>query len=250
MKLNKKIEKWKRSYRKRFSKRNPAYYYVKRLLGNNQPVIFDVGANVGNITSEYLKDFPKAKIYCFEPNPIIFRDLHFRFKEDSRVQCLELGLSNNERSKTLNCNANADTSSFLDISPNADDIWQLKNTFQRVDQKIVSCSTLDKICKDKKIDSIDLLKLDCQGFERFVLQGGVRLLSNLKIKLIYTEVSFLETYQNQTKFHELLALLEKYNFELFNLYDQVERSAQIIQADALFINNVHKSKIINFKSIL
>ena len=39
----------------------------QRNLINNNPVIFDVGANRGDTTSKYLKLFPNATIIAFEP---------------------------------------------------------------------------------------------------------------------------------------------------------------------------------------
>ena len=45
---------------------------------NNQkhPVVFDCGANVGQTTSDYLRRFPKAEIYAFEPSPLVLPELH------------------------------------------------------------------------------------------------------------------------------------------------------------------------------
>ena len=41
-------------------------------------VIFDVGANVGDVTKEYSAMFPNSKIYCFEPVPNTFKELKNR----------------------------------------------------------------------------------------------------------------------------------------------------------------------------
>jgi tRNA G46 methylase TrmB len=39
------------------------------LLGKDDPVILEIGANDGGHTALFLELFPKAKIYAFEPDP-------------------------------------------------------------------------------------------------------------------------------------------------------------------------------------
>ena len=39
------------------------------LIGKDDPVIIEVGANIGQTTMEFIKKIPNAKIYCFEPDP-------------------------------------------------------------------------------------------------------------------------------------------------------------------------------------
>src|SRR3989344_6803761 len=42
---------------------------IKELLGKEDPVILDIGANDGDDTVEFLQHFKKAKVYSFEPHP-------------------------------------------------------------------------------------------------------------------------------------------------------------------------------------
>jgi FkbM family methyltransferase len=42
---------------------------VKYLVGKSNPVIVEVGANVGQTTAKFLEEMPAATIYCFEPDP-------------------------------------------------------------------------------------------------------------------------------------------------------------------------------------
>src|ERR1043165_3918927 len=42
---------------------------LKPLIGKDDPVIIEVGANVGQTTEEFLREMPGSKIFCFEPEP-------------------------------------------------------------------------------------------------------------------------------------------------------------------------------------
>lgn len=42
---------------------------IKYLVGKRNPVILEVGANIGQTTHKFLQEMPEATIYCFEPDP-------------------------------------------------------------------------------------------------------------------------------------------------------------------------------------
>lgn len=250
MKFQKNIEKWKRSFRKRFSNRNPAFYYKKKLIDKKNPLIFDVGAHIGNTAMEYLKDFPLAEIHCFEPHATSFNIMRDRLSENANLKFHNLAFSNKNETRSLNCNKSSDTNSFLKFSDDANQLWGSDDLFVSCLQNEVQCSTLDHFCFENKIERIDVLKLDCQGFEKHILEGSNQMLALQKINLIFTEVSFREIYENQTQFHEISSFLEENNFELFNFYDNIVKSAQLIQADALFINKDFKKNVPSLANFL
>ena len=165
MNYRKIIEKWKRSYRKRFYSQNQANYYKKKLLGIHNPVIFDVGAYVGNTAAAYLKVFPHAEIYCFEPYLNTYELLESKFRRFENVITINEALSSEISEKAMLVNKSNDTNSFLEFSGNANDIWQNNNQFETKGKCNVLCNTLDNFCASKRIDQIDLLKIDCQGSE-------------------------------------------------------------------------------------
>ena len=235
MSYRKFIEKWKRSFRKRFSSQNQANYYKKKLLGIPDPKIFDVGAHVGNTAAAYLKVFPHAEIYCFEPYLTSYKLLESKFKRVDNVITINEALSSEISEKTMFVNKSNDTNSFLEFSGNANEIWQNNNQFQTNEKCKVACNTLDNFCASKRIEQIDLLKIDCQGSEKFVLEGARKLLSYTK--LVYIETNFVEVYKNCTKPSEIFSIIESHGLEFFNLFDSVNRSGQIIQSDMLFVSS-------------
>lgn len=65
--------------------------YLQKLVGKAAPVILEIGANDGSHTLEFLKLFPNARIYAFEPDPRAFA----KFKAnvtDPRVSVFEMAI--------------------------------------------------------------------------------------------------------------------------------------------------------------
>ncbi|WP_236097190.1 FkbM family methyltransferase, partial [Dolichospermum planctonicum] len=90
-----------------------------------------------------------------------------------------------------------------------------------INTEIISVKTIDDFLLSSKIDNIDLLKIDTEGYELQVLKGAEQSLKNNKIKLILAE----STIQSDDKFHTNLntlnRYLENYNFKITAIYDQV-----------------------------
>lgn len=68
----------------------------------NIEIIFDVGANLGFVTLEFLNYFPKAKVYAFEPSNKNFKLLERAVKSHkNRVKLFKIGLYSETTTKKL-----------------------------------------------------------------------------------------------------------------------------------------------------
>ncbi len=81
----------------------------------------------------------------------------------------------------------------------------------------VPTMTLDHYCQIYNVGNIDILKIDVQGSELGVLQGAEKLLQKGMIKLIYSEVTLAETYENQARFIDIMSYLNKFNYEIWDI---------------------------------
>jgi FkbM family methyltransferase len=63
------------------------------LLGKDDPVILEIGANDGGHTALFLELFPKAKIYAFEPDPRACQKFQERLGNDPRVVLEKIAIS-------------------------------------------------------------------------------------------------------------------------------------------------------------
>ncbi len=101
----------------------------------------------------------------------------------------------------------------------------------------VDVRQLDQTCRALKLDRIDLLKTDTEGYDLEVLQGASRLLAEQRITLVLAEVSFAGDTSRHTPFPPLQGLLQDYGFDLVGFYHQshFRRLSTLDYCDALFI---------------
>jgi hypothetical protein len=78
---------------------------------------------------------------------------------------------------------------------------------KKIGEVEITVTTLDLFCQQEKIESIDLLKTDCQGFDLRVMQGAKKMLSERRIKIIQCESLFVSEYEGQGWFYDLLHFL-------------------------------------------
>ena len=69
---------------------------------------------------------------------------------------------------------------------------------------------LDNYCEEKKINKIDLLKIDTEGHEYFVIKGSTNTLT--KIKYIYFEHHYDDMLKKDYTFSDVHDLLKKHDF--------------------------------------
>jgi hypothetical protein len=81
--------------------------------------------------------------------------------------------------------------------------------------------SLTEFCEYFKIDKIDILKIDTQGFEREVLMGATKLLEQGRVSAVVCELLFAPLYKGQCRPGEVIDLLGKFGFDVFDFYDFV-----------------------------
>ncbi|MBI3881329.1 MAG: FkbM family methyltransferase [Verrucomicrobia bacterium] len=212
-----------------------AFAEQTRLLGD-RPVrtVFDVGAFVGKTAAAYRRCFPDATIHCFEPSETTGRVLRENTRGDAKILVHALAMAERAGTAGFQCNQSAATNSLLKTAAGAERHWGAArlDTQQTVR---VEATTLDEFCRAQNVDELDVLKLDIQGAELNALRGGAGLLSARKIRLIYTEVILVPTYEGQVQLDELLAWLRARGYALHNFYNFAYRGGRLLQCDAIFV---------------
>jgi hypothetical protein len=89
---------------------------MAKYLHNDSPVVFDVGANVGQSISKFRSQFPQCIIHSFEPSPTTFKMLSQQASDLKDVNLWNCGLGSVSGQTTFLENSNSDMSSFLPIS--------------------------------------------------------------------------------------------------------------------------------------
>lgn len=204
----------------------------KGLIKNEKPVIFDIGANRGNITAKYLEYFPKATLFAFEPFPGSFQQLKNRFSSNEKVHCYEKAVASVKGFKDFFVNKNVDTNSLL--RPQKTGLSSDKQV-NNVTTIKVEAIVLDQFCISEGIARIDILKMDIQGGELDALKGLEKMLSKSAIDLIYSEVYFIEQYEEQPLFHDISKLLCKYGYHLQDIYNPIYGKGNLAWSDVIFV---------------
>jgi FkbM family methyltransferase len=215
-------------------------YDIQRFLPRNcVSVIFDVGANVGQSTEAFLKDFSGAKIYSFEPSSKLFRRLESKFANHPRVLCFNIGFSSTPGSAELD-------------HTSAETMYHIKREkppeFEVIGGEKVYLDTIDKFCSQSKISHIDFLKIDTEGYDQEVLLGATEMMKESRVCCLQAECSLSPENKFHADFFDICALLFQLKYRLFGIYEQVpswnRRAPDIRRVNAAFIS----SRVIDLNS--
>lgn len=141
----------------------------KALIGVKDPIIFDVGANIGTYTTWMAKLLPQSKIYCFEPQRIVFQML-----------CGNIAINNFDNCYTYNM-AVGKSCDFIEIDEPNYFSKEDFGIFSLIEDKIIEKSgnkytipliSLDFFMESYRIEKIDFIKIDVEGMDIDVLLGA------------------------------------------------------------------------------
>jgi FkbM family methyltransferase len=144
--------------------------------------VFDVGANVGDYTAATSVLFPEATTYAFEPVPQTYEALLRRFAGTANAKTFNYGLS--DRDASVDFSVRPDDLSNSTSHPEASRL--LNPGVARIEVRCElrrSASAAEEI----GVSGIDLLKIDTEGNDWFVLDGFREWLQAGRIKVVQFE---------------------------------------------------------------
>lgn len=165
--------------------KNGELHLLKTLPLPNDPIVFDVGANIGEWSKSCLARFPNARLHCFELSKDTFATLESNLVGTPNVTLNNFGLSNDDGEVE-----------YLDFGINSGVNTLVSNSgFHDARQNYIKKSAKvlrgDTYCSDRQIDHIDLLKIDVEGAEYFVLQGFSEMLRQGAVSVIQFEYGYV-----------------------------------------------------------
>ena len=92
--------------------------------------------------------------------------------------------------------------------------------------------------RERKIDSIDFMKLDTQLYEDKILEGSLNSLKNNKIKIILVEIIFNDYYEKYFTFSDIEKYLIPNNFRMvgIDLMNNNILKGSLFGADVYYFN--------------
>lgn len=208
---------------------------MKRLLqGVDQPIIFDVGAHHGESVDEFRSLFPQSLIYSFEPFNESYFQLRHHTESDPLTSTFNFGLSNEDSLQKFFSNSSSATNSLLSTDTKGGETWDegMLDTKEIIELEF---RTLDSILNENDINHINILKLDVQGAEHLVIEGGKLAIKERKIDIIYSEIIIQPTYNNQKRLDEAFKIFYDCGYDLHNIYNcSLTKNGKLRQIDAIF----------------
>lgn len=235
-------------YLKKFDRRKVLEFLIK----DKKPIIFDIGANVGSSLDEFKSWWPDAVVHCFEPQKECWNELDERagnYSFDSVVvNKVGAGAIESKGCTFYTHDITTGQSGFHRVNTSSRDsirLKQLGNSEQLLADyeaslnhaRTVPLIRLDNYIARSKIQKVNLLKIDTQGYEPEVLAGlGEQLCG---IDVVITELMFYDFYERSLSFSSI----EKYLLPAgFNLYDISHISKNPMNgrtdwADIIYVNS-------------
>ncbi len=213
--------------------------------------LLEIGAAKTGKTKEpfykILDYFPHSKIIGFEIDKRVCDKMNSEASEGIKYYPYALGKAN-EKKKLYNTQAPMCTSLYkpneklISLYNNLDFAY-LKNETE------IETITLDNFISKNSIDNLDFIKIDTQGSELDIFNGGKNSLKNV-VKII-CEVEFVPIYEDQPLFGDVNKFLNENGF-MFNkflglsgrslkpliLNKDLNKASQHMWSDAVFIKNI------------
>lgn len=181
--------------------RHGDYEFLHKVLRPGQ-IYVDVGANIGTLALSAASIVgSRGKVIAIEPHPVTFKYLNenVHLNKFSNVNLINSAVG-----------ANKGSIQFSNIKASDD---QNKVLSQHSDGIEVRIDTLDNLLGAKT--NIDLLKIDVEGYEKFVLEGA-------PLTLHKTDIVFFESWEKHFGGYgysttEIMEILKSYGFEVYKL---------------------------------
>ena len=202
-------------------------------FGDPLQLVVDIGANQGNWTKSIRTFYKVSKSVLVEPNPRLVEEYL------SPLQLIEQGLTVHQCAlgrqpghAKLNITQGSALSSLLPVH-DVQRVWH-GDAAAVVGEVVVPVTTLDILFADDH--ACDLLKVDVQGLEKEVLEGGRNLLARTRCLLL--EMDFERHYAGDTSWYDLARyLIDDLGFKFWDISQPERRiDGRALWADVCFVH--------------
>lgn len=194
-----------------------------RSLGFFPKTVIDVGAAFG--TMDLLETFPKAEHILLEPL-IEYEPFLKKLQQQYNIKYIFAGAGKRNEKLTINVHPDLQGSSLYNETDgkDADGI-----------PREISIITLDELIPKYNITNDVLLKVDVQGAELDVLDGGNNFPNFCEV--IILEISFFKFLKNAPEFYDIIYYMKQKGFVAYDIFDGTNRPLDnaLGQRDILFV---------------
>lgn len=193
--------------------------------------ILDVGGFEGEFTDSVLNYFDPERVWVVEADPDQAKFLQTKYTAEPRVKVVPAAIADRSGTLEFHVNDHRPSSSLMPIAAQTGVIFQKEMNEARVVR--VPAFSLDDLFEQEALPDIDLMKVDIQGAERLLIQGGTKALK--RIRLVFMEVWFQECYQGSALFPEIQSLMTGSGFKLRSFHEFRKGSdGNLVYSNALY----------------
>lgn len=212
-------------------------------------IIIDIGANVGRVSLHLSKHHGNYSVYALEPVKSTYnwllRNLSLNSSFSSGIIPFNLGCYNENTELKFYVPIENEAASARPIE---DDYYKKSDSKEEVTEIVCKVKKLDDFCYDNSILSVDFIKVDTEGAEKFVFEGGQKVLDQLK-PVVYTEM--LRKHAARFSYHpnEIIELFKKLGYSAYVIendrirhFDKMDDST--LETNFLFLHDKKHEPII------
>jgi len=152
-------------------------------------IVFDVGANIGEWTLTMANGVgAQGRVYSFEPTPFLFDALNKTVVANQLNQVIVSHYALSDKSKTMDFYIQYDENELLDARlsrlDSPADFKEWITDGKKAKKIQVKTITLDEFAVKEKLERLDFIKIDAEGYESAIVEGGLTVLKKFRPNLI------------------------------------------------------------------
>ncbi len=151
--------------------------------------VLDVGANIGEWTLTMANGVgAQGRVYSFEPTPFLFDALNKTVVANQFNQVTVSPYALSDKSKTMDFYIQYDENELLDARlsrlDSPADFKEWITDGEKAKKIQVETITLDEFAVKEKLERLDFIKIDAEGYESAIVEGGLTVLKKFRPNLI------------------------------------------------------------------
>tara|TARA_Y100000294_G_C8518885_1_gene322033 strand:+ start:396 stop:1259 length:864 start_codon:yes stop_codon:yes gene_type:complete len=193
-----------------FTKEPETLEWIDNFIDNKNIIFWDIGANVGLYSIYAAIKFNNIKVYSFEPSTSNLRVLSRNISINNlynKIFINQFPLTNTNKGHQLMMESNfAEGGALHSYGKNLNyegKKLDIKNNY------MLFGFSINYLIKNLNFEIPDYLKIDVDGLEHLILEGGNQFLNDEKIKSISIEIN--ENYQEQL--NKVKDLMQSFNYK-------------------------------------
>ncbi len=183
---------------------------VKEISSEENPILFDIGTNIGLISTALLASCPKLKIYGFEPSPIAYKSLSttiFANRLEDRIELFDAVLGDKNQPVSFSLHEEKDCS--------GDGLIDTGRAERPAEKTITKqMTTLDSWWQDNGRPAVTVIKIDIEGAELLAFRGAENVLREQK-PVIYLEIAKENLRVYPYNENDVFAFLDSHGYSVF-----------------------------------